>query len=55
LTKEGKLYLDQAIEKASNACAVENCTNGVDDDGDGLIDCDDSDCKSDTPNSITGD
>jgi uncharacterized repeat protein (TIGR01451 family) len=52
LTKEGKLYLDQAIEKASNACAVENCTNGVDDDGDGLIDCDDSDCKSTAPSSI---
>ena len=24
--------------------AVENCTNGVDDDGDGLIDCEDPDC-----------
>ncbi len=23
----------------------ENCTNGVDDDGDGLVDCDDSDCR----------
>ena len=23
----------------------ENCTNGIDDDGDGLIDCDDPDCK----------
>lgn len=55
LTQEGKLYLDQAIEKASNACAVENCVNGVDDDGDGLIDCDDDDCKTDTPSSITND
>jgi hypothetical protein len=27
--------------------AVENCTNGVDDDGDGLIDCEDPDCAAD--------
>jgi Zn-dependent metalloprotease len=27
--------------------AVENCTNGVDDDGDGLIDCEDPDCATD--------
>ncbi|MGE4614468.1 MAG: hypothetical protein AAEJ46_09040, partial [Planctomycetota bacterium] len=27
--------------------AVENCTNGVDDDGDGLIDCADPDCATD--------
>ena len=25
-------------------CTPENCTNGMDDDGDGLIDCEDSDC-----------
>ncbi|MFK7946455.1 MAG: SdrD B-like domain-containing protein [Saprospiraceae bacterium] len=55
LTQSGKLYLDQAIEKASNACAVEDCTNGVDDDGDGLIDCDDSDCQIDVPESISND
>lgn len=53
LTQEGKLYLDQAIERASNACAVEDCTNGVDDDGDGLIDCDDDDCQVGKPDSIT--
>jgi Carbohydrate binding domain/SdrD B-like domain/Bacterial Ig domain len=27
------------------AIAVENCTNGIDDDGDGLVDCDDPDCN----------
>lgn len=27
----------------------ENCTNGVDDDGDGLADCDDDDCPSSVP------
>ena len=26
------------------AQTVENCTNGIDDDGDGLIDCYDQDC-----------
>jgi large repetitive protein len=31
---------------ASASFAQENCTNGVDDDGDGLIDCQDPDCGS---------
>ena len=26
-------------------CGIEICDNGIDDDGDGLIDCDDSDCQ----------
>ncbi|MFK7946718.1 MAG: SdrD B-like domain-containing protein [Saprospiraceae bacterium] len=54
LTQEGKLYLDQAIEKAAVGCAIEDCINGIDDDGDGLIDCDDSDCQVDTPGNISG-
>ncbi len=29
----------------SNATCAENCTNGIDDDGDGLTDCADQDCK----------
>lgn len=53
LTIEGKFYLDQAIEKASVGCAIENCANGIDDDGDGLIDCDDPECQVDAPSSIT--
>ncbi|MFK7946454.1 MAG: FG-GAP repeat domain-containing protein [Saprospiraceae bacterium] len=55
LTQNGKLYLDQAIEKAAVGCAIEDCTNGIDDDGDGLIDCDDPDCQADTPESISND
>jgi hypothetical protein len=31
----------------------ENCTNGIDDDGDGLIDCDDTDCNCTPPITIT--
>lgn len=27
---------------------ADNCANGVDDDGDGLTDCDDADCAPDT-------
>jgi choice-of-anchor A domain-containing protein len=40
---------------AFNFCSVpqpEICNNGIDDDGDGLIDCDDSDCKPALPASI---
>ena len=44
LTQEAKLYLDQAIELAAESCSIENCTDGIDNDGDGLIDCDDPDC-----------
>lgn len=44
-TQEAKLIFDQAILDAGAGCGVEDCTNGVDDDGDGLIDCDDPDCK----------
>ena len=32
----------------------EDCTNGVDDDGDGLIDCDDPDCTNFTGGGILG-
>jgi hypothetical protein len=49
------LYLDQAIQKASLACAIENCSNGIDDDGDGLVDCDDPDCEATAPGSINND
>ena len=45
LTQAGKLYLDQAINLAAQSCTVEDCTNNQDDDGDGLIDCADPDCK----------
>ncbi len=55
LTQAGKLYLDQAIQKAAIGCAVENCTNGIDDDGDGLIDCDDPNCQIAIPPSIIND
>ncbi len=36
-----------AIDDVSmcTGCVVENCTNGIDDDGDGLVDCDDPDCN----------
>ncbi|MEZ4982835.1 MAG: hypothetical protein R2769_14850 [Saprospiraceae bacterium] len=29
---------------AGAGCNIEDCSNGIDDDGDGLIDCDDPDC-----------
>jgi hypothetical protein len=32
----------------------ENCTNGIDDDGDGLVDCDDPDCDTDPSCAPTG-
>ena len=55
LTIDGKLYLDQAIQKAALNCNIEDCTNGIDDDGDGLIDCDDPDCQVDAPSAISND
>jgi hypothetical protein len=33
-----------AIDDVSIMIAPENCNNGIDDDGDGLVDCDDPDC-----------
>ncbi len=39
----GCTSIDQ-IKVSVNACS-ENCTNGVDDDGDGLVDCADPDCS----------
>ena len=45
LTLEGKSYLDQAISLAAAGCGREICDNGIDDDNDGLIDCDDPDCS----------
>lgn len=32
------------ISLTGSCGAIEDCTNGIDDDGDGLIDCDDPDC-----------
>jgi uncharacterized repeat protein (TIGR01451 family) len=52
LTLEGKYYLDEAIKKAAAGCNVENCSNGIDDDGDGLIDCGDPDCAPFAPSTI---
>ena len=46
LTLEGKYFLDLAIQLAATTCGnnPELCTNGLDDDGDGTIDCLDGDC-----------
>jgi choice-of-anchor A domain-containing protein len=41
---EAKMLFDQAILDAGAGCNIEDCNNGIDDDGDGLIDCDDPDC-----------
>ena len=38
------LYIAITLLSISSALAQENCTNGVDDDGDGFIDCYDGDC-----------
>jgi hypothetical protein len=39
---------DNLIDAADPDCALENCSNGVDDDGDGKVDCDDKkDCRKD--------
>lgn len=49
-----KIYLTNASAKGiaiddlqirENVACAENCTNGLDDDGDGLTDCDDPDCN----------
>jgi hypothetical protein len=45
-TLDGKYFFDQAIVAASADCAApENCSNGMDDDGDGWTDCADTDCS----------
>ncbi|MBK8564662.1 MAG: hypothetical protein IPN76_15340 [Saprospiraceae bacterium] len=41
-TAQGKAILDKSLQILSGC--PENCTNGTDDDGDGLIDCADPDC-----------
>ena len=38
---------DLSISLGGGPAPTENCTNGVDDDGDGLIDCADADCAGD--------
>jgi hypothetical protein len=42
----GSVNSNIAIQAPSGLEIRENCTNGIDDDGDGLIDCDDPDCSS---------
>ncbi len=37
----------RVIEVFATAVAIEDCTNGIDDDRDGLVDCDDPDCSCD--------
>ncbi len=37
------------------AVCTEDCTNGIDDDGDGLVDCDDPDCIANTAPHLTDD
>ncbi len=45
LTLEGKQYFDNALALATNSCLVQEiCGNSIDDDGDGLVDENDSDC-----------
>ncbi|HLO52977.1 MAG TPA: Ig-like domain-containing protein [Saprospiraceae bacterium] len=44
LTTMGKLVLDNALISAAT-CTVEVCSNGLDDDGDGLYDCLDPNCN----------
>ena len=36
--------IDKMVLKSCGGTATENCSNGVDDDGDGLVDCSDTDC-----------
>lgn len=52
LTFEGKYYFDQAILDATRNCNVEICNNGIDDDGNGLIDCNDSVCGNVTVSAV---
>ncbi|MHC4838714.1 MAG: S8 family serine peptidase, partial [Planctomycetota bacterium] len=45
------LCASQAVDLCNGLCeppVPEDCRNGVDDDGDGLVDCDDPDCADDT-------
>ncbi|MEO1258229.1 MAG: DNRLRE domain-containing protein [Bacteroidota bacterium] len=45
LTLDGKYYFDLALVEAAAICGgAEICNNELDDDGDGLIDCNDPDC-----------
>ncbi|MEZ4954911.1 MAG: carbohydrate binding domain-containing protein [Saprospiraceae bacterium] len=52
LTLEGKYYFDQAILDATRSCNVEICNNGIDDDGNGLIDCNDPVCGNVTVSAV---
>jgi uncharacterized repeat protein (TIGR01451 family) len=45
-TLDGKYYFDQALALiGADFYCVEICNNGIDDDGDGLMDCNDNVCK----------
>ena len=44
-------FLFFVVKLNYNACAQENCGNGIDDDSDGLIDCFDPDCTGNPPSS----
>jgi uncharacterized protein YjdB len=43
LSMQAKVIFDQALKDITN-CTDEICENGIDDDGDGLVDCFDPDC-----------
>jgi len=43
-TLEGKYYLDLAIIEATKGCATEICNNGIDDNDNGLVDCQETIC-----------
>ena len=46
LTLDGKYYFDLALVEAAASCGgAEICNNELDDDGDGLVDCNDPDCN----------
>ncbi len=42
---DGKVFIFGKDESKTSPPSVEICNNGIDDDGDGLVDCDDSDCS----------
>ncbi|MBI1223634.1 MAG: hypothetical protein GC192_00225 [Bacteroidetes bacterium] len=44
LTLEGKYYLDLAILDATKGCNAEICNNGIDDNDNGLVDCQETVC-----------
>ena len=46
--------LDPACTGGGSGTPEQDCTNGTDDDGDGAVDCDDSDCSSDAACIIMG-